>query len=103
MKEFKNHPNYNCKITTDTGEEYHIYANWMHNENLDHWKGYQCDAGYKRFYLDKNFDVWSGECENDYLGNALGEWTIKQDTICKKEICGSCTDDLIVGKQKIDD
>lgn len=101
MKEFKNHPNYNCKITTNTNEEYLVYANWMHNEGLDRWKGYQCNAGYTRFYLDKNFDVWSGECANDYLGNALTEWNVKENTICNQEICGSCTDDLIIGKKQL--
>ena len=50
--------------------------------------------------LDKNFDVWSGECKNDYLGNALKEWRPKNDTVCKQATCTGCTDDLITKKSK---
>lgn len=98
MSRFENHTNYNCRITTDTGEEYLVYANWMHNKNLDAWQGWQCDAGNTRFYIDKNFDVWSGECRNNLLGNALTEWNIKTDTICDRPTCTGCTDDLITRK-----
>ena len=102
LTKFENHENYNCQITTDTGEEYRVYANWIHNNNLDYWKGWSCDAGKTRFYIDKNFDVWSGECRNNHLGNALEEWTPKHDTVCLRERCHGCTDDLLTKKQKND-
>ena len=57
LKPFENHPIYNCKITTDDGQEYLVYANWIHNEKLDNWQGWHCDAGHTRFYIDKNFDI----------------------------------------------
>jgi hypothetical protein len=95
LSKFENHSNYNCKITLNNGKEYQVYANWMHNQNLDHWKGWRCDAGHTRFYIDKNFDVWSAECHNDYLGNALGTWEPKFDTICNRPTCSGCTDDLL--------
>lgn len=100
MSKFENHKNYNCKITLDTGEEYRIYANWMHNQNLDQWQGWRCDAGNTRFYIDKNFDVWSAQCQNDYLGNALGTWEPKIDTICNRKTCTGCTDDLMITKHE---
>lgn len=98
MKNFENHPNYNCKISLDTGEEYRVYANWIHNQNLDHWQGYHCSAGQTRFYIDRNFDIWSGQCENDRLGNVLEDWEIKTDTVCHQATCTGCTDDLITEK-----
>ena len=98
LKPFENHPNYNCKITIDDGREYWVYANWMHNEQLDNWQGWHCDAGHTRFYVDKNFDIWDGECQNKQLGNVLGEWAICTDNICNRKTCTGCTDDLIVKK-----
>jgi hypothetical protein len=100
LNKFENHSNYNCEITLDTGEQYQVYANWIHNNDLDHWQGWHCDAGHTRFYIDKRFDIWSGECQNDYLGNVLGEWSIKTDTVCQQPTCTGCTDDLITEKSK---
>jgi len=95
---FENQKNYNCKITTDSGEEYYVFSAWLHNENLHHWKGWVCDAGYSRLAIDKNLNVWSGVCQNDYLGKAIDTFYAGERTICKKETCNPCTDDLVVGK-----
>ena len=95
----QDHENYNCIITSDSGQQRRVYANWIHNNELDHWKGWRCDAGATRFYIDNNFDVWSAECKNNFLGNALTGWQTKTDTVCQREICTSgCTDDLSVKK-----
>lgn len=101
MSQFEDHPNYNCKITLDSEKEYLVYANWIHNQDLDHWHGWKCDVGHTRFYLDKNFDIWAGECKNNYLGNMLDEWTIQTDNVCKQKTCTGCTDDLITKKQQL--
>jgi hypothetical protein len=100
LKEFTNHENYNCKIITDSGEEYLIYANWLHNEHMDSWKNWHCEAGATRLLIDKDFGIYSGECKNDYLGNALTDFTVLEHTICKQDWCTGCTDDLIVAKHK---
>ena len=100
QNKFENHENYNCRITTDTGEEYLVYANWLHNERLDNWQGWSCEAGATRISIDKDLKVYSGECKNDYLGSASDEFTVLEHTICKKERCTGCTDDLIVAKYK---
>ena len=92
------HDNYNCRATDNQGQEHLVYANWLHNEHLDNWLGYRCDAGRTRFHIDKNFDIWSGECKNNYLGNVLNDWSLKIDTVCKRITCTGCTDDLIVKK-----
>ena len=93
-----NHWNYNCVITTDSGEQKKVYANWIHNNGLDHWRGWHCEAGVTRFCIDDKLDVWSGECKNDFLGNALTQWTVKTHTVCKRETCTGCTDDLLATK-----
>lgn len=100
MSNFENHKNYNCKITLDSGSEFKVYANWIHNNNLDNWQGWHCDAGHTRLHIDKNFNVWSGECYNDHLGNALDTWEPKLDTICKRDTCTGCTDDLMTAKHE---
>ena len=101
MSQFENHFNYNCTITTDSGEQYQVYANWLHNEHLDQFIGWHCEAGHTRFYIDKNFDIWDGECKNAHLGNALTEWSINTDTICGQSTCTGCTDDLIAAKHAV--
>lgn len=98
MKLFEDHPNYNCTITTDTGSQHRVFANWMHNNKLDIWQGWHCSAGETRFYIDKNFDIWDGECQNTLLGNVLGDWDINSDTICSRKTCTGCTDDLMAEK-----
>ena len=98
---FENHQYYNCEITLSTGEKHLIASNWMHNNQLDHWQGWDCDVGLRRLDVDKNFDVWSGQCHNDYLGNLKTEWTpLAEPTICKQQRCTGCTDDLLMAKQE---
>ena len=96
---FENHQYHNCEITLSNGEKYFIAANWMHNNHLDHWQGWNCDAGFRRLYVDKDFDVYSGECHNDYLGNLKTQWApLDQPTTCKQQRCTGCTDDLLISK-----
>lgn len=101
MAEFRDHENYNCEITLDDGKIFRIYANWLHNQDLDHWQGWRCNAGSTRLSIDKNLDVWSGECKNDFLGNLKDQWDVmRSPTICRQETCGGCTDDLLTKKFK---
>lgn len=96
---FKNDDNYNIQITLTDGNTYRIYANFLHNETLDRWQGWHCQAGANRIYIDKNLDVWSGQCKNDYQGNMTTEWSLYQNhTVCKQDRCTGCTDDLAVTK-----
>jgi hypothetical protein len=98
---FKNHQYYNCKIQLDTGQTYFVDANWLHNTGLDTWHGWSCDAGYKRIEIDANFNVASGECKNDKLGNLLDTWDLlSSPTTCYQSTCSGCADDLIIGKRK---
>lgn len=98
LSNFENHENYNCVIELDTGEKYYVYSNWIHNQGLDHWKDWKCNAGLTRFYIDKNFNIWDGECKNTLLGNISDEWQMNNNTICHRDICNGCTDDLLTKK-----
>ena len=100
LKNWQDHPNYNCRIRLDDNREFLIYANWLHNEYLDQWQGWTCLAGARRLYIDKNLNVWSGECRNDFLGSASDEFNLLESTVCKQETCSGCTDDLLVAKTK---
>ena len=101
MSSFSNHKYYNCSILLDNGEQFNVNANWLHNENLDNWKNWSCDAGYNRINIDVDFSVTSGECHNDYLGNLLTEWHLLDNlTTCRKDRCTGCTDDLLIFKKE---
>ena len=100
QNKLENHENYNCRVTTDTGDEYLVYANWLHNEQLDTWQGWICEAGATRIMIDKDLRVYSGECKNDSLGSALDDFIILDHTVCQQPRCTGCTDDLIVTKYK---
>lgn len=91
---------YNCTATLDSGEQFQLEANWIHNQNLDHWKDWTCDVGHNRIYIDPELDVYSGECLNDKLGNLNTGWELlPKPTVCVKERCTGCTDDLLATKQ----
>lgn len=98
---FENHQFYNCTIILDDNQRYNVDANWLHNEQLDNWKNWNCDAGHSRIFIDSDLAVYSGECCNDYLGNLQVAWDILPTaSICKRDRCSSCADDLLVKKVK---
>jgi hypothetical protein len=95
---FENHQNYNCEIKTSSGKTYKIYANWLHNEQLDYWKDWNCDTGSTRLYIDKDLKVFNGECSALVLGHALDGFELVDTTVCPRLHCTGCTDDLITKK-----
>lgn len=101
---FENHyQNNNCQIVLDNGEKYLIYANWIHNQCLDNFKDWRCDAGVTRIKIDHEGQIFSGECHNDNLGNLDTGWELLDEVnaICKRNTCSACTDDLLVKKYAI--
>ena len=98
--QFENHLYYNCEITLANDEKYWVDANYIHNSQFDQWKGWSCNAGFRRLSIDKDFNVYSGECHNDYLGNLKTKWApLDEPTTCKQQRCTGCTDDLLISKQ----
>jgi len=99
---FKNQQYYNCEIELDTGETFRVSSNWIHNNNLDSWLGWSCDAGYKKLDIDKDFNIYSAVCKNDRLGNLFDRWhVLDAPTQCRKARCSECADDLSIGKRHI--
>lgn len=91
--------NYNITVTWDDGTTNNVYANRLHNEQLDYWQGWKCTAGATSIYIYES-EVYGGECCNDRLGT-LGDWElIQQHTTCKLERCTGCTTDLTREKFK---
>lgn len=55
--------------------------------------------GQTRLVIDENFDVYSGECLNDSLGNLFDQWALLDNgTICRQNRCSGCVDDLVAEK-----
>jgi hypothetical protein len=100
LKNHKNHKNYNCCATTDSGKEYLIYAGWLYNNNQANFRGWHCDAGTTRLYIDSDLELYSGECKNNHLGSVVGDFKLLDNNICIRDTCTSCTDDLVVAKEK---
>ena len=102
--QFKPHEYYNCEVILDNSRHYRIEGNWLHNNQLDQWYGWECEAGYTRLYIDTDDQVYGGQCLNDHLGNLNEQWSLlPKATVCKQQRCTGCTDDLIVSKRKVND
>ena len=98
---FEDHRYYNSEILLSNGDKYRVSANWLHNEKLDNWHGWNCAAGFTRLDIDKDFNVHSSQCKNDNLGNIFTEWQpFLQPSICKLNRCTGCTDDLLQYKKE---
>lgn len=95
------HENYNVTIVMDNGKIAKVYANWLHNSELDYWKGWSCDAGVNRITVTEDFEVYGSRCKHDYLGNLNSGFELREETICRKDRCTGSTDDLTIGKRKI--
>lgn len=99
MTEFSDHENYNCRITLKSGDSYQINANWLRNEGLDRWRNWHCKAGVTRLLIADD-QVYSGECRNQHLGT-IDNWKLEETfTICNRESCTGCADDLMVEKHE---
>ena len=93
---------YNCEVEADTGEKFKVFANTLHNKQLDQWHGYACAAGKHRLVIESDFTVYDGECKNTMLGNIMTDFTVRQEfATCNRQRCTGCTDDLLLEKREI--
>jgi hypothetical protein len=91
--------NYNVIVRDEQGNEYLMYANRLHSEQLDYWKGWKCNAGSDYILIDSELNVYGAQCENDFLGVLFQDFKLlDQPTTCKLERCTNCTDDLLTIK-----
>jgi len=97
-----NHEFYNCTVYLTDQQSFLMEANWLHNNLVDSWQGWQCHAGYDRLFLDSDGNLYSGDCRNDHLGHVDQDWKLfDQPTICWQEQCTGCVEDLLVTKQNV--
>jgi hypothetical protein len=92
---------YNAEVTLKDGSTVKISANQLYDKNLHHWQGWLCNAGVDSIVIDWNFEVYGGQCRNDYLGNLFDEdfsW-LASPTVCKQDSCTSCASDLYANKK----
>lgn len=97
--QYKHAENYNVVVTDQDGDQHLMHANQLVDLGLHHWQGWHCHAGFDYIYLDEKGDVWSGQCQNRYLGNLCGKVDLlAEPDICQKSQCSLCTTDLTVTK-----
>jgi len=99
----------NTKITKDincnailelaNGETIEIFADNLVQKNLNHFKGWQCNAGVERIYIESDFTVYSGQCKNNILGNLFDEnFSLIEDyVLCEQNSC-DCAGDIYTTK-----
>jgi len=91
--------NYNAIVHDEQGNEYRMYSNRLHIENLDNWQGWKCNAGSDYILIDSKLNVFGAQCENDFLGLLFEDFTLLDGpTTCKLPRCTNCTDDLLITK-----
>lgn len=100
LNDWIDHDNHNCRATDQSGSGRLVYANWLHNQGLDQWKGWTCMSGARRVYIDKHLEVWNGECMTNHLGSVRNGFELVSSTLCPRDTCTGCTDDLMVAKHK---
>lgn len=92
-----------CTVVLKDGTEIDVSSWELWRNNLHNFKGWQCNAGSDTIIIESNFEVWSGVCRNDNLGNLLDEnfSLLQSPTICTKNHCTTCMSDLNNSKKKI--
>jgi MoaA/NifB/PqqE/SkfB family radical SAM enzyme len=95
---------YHCNAVVELkdGSKIEVFANQLYDKGLHYWEGWYCNAGVTSIYIDNNFEVYSGNCKNDKMGNLFDEnfSFLKEQTICKRKLCTACSSDLYAGKSK---
>ena len=104
MTKFKADINYNCRVYYKDGDVVNIFADKLPNTNTHQFKDWACDAGYSGIYVHSNGDVWSGECENDFLGNLNDNSFELLDSPgrCKRKFCTTNIGELSITKSKLE-
>jgi hypothetical protein len=95
---YQDEKHYDCIITLESGQRFHIHADRISNNDHGHFQGWRCHAGSERISIDSDGNIWSGNCMNDLLGTVDDWQLLPSPTICRQKHCFGCTDDLMVQK-----
>lgn len=92
--------NYNVTVTYDDGSQVKIFSSQLRYRGLSNFKDWNCEAGMSRIFVTPDGSVFSGECENDFLGHLHDDsfMLLDQPTTCRKTMCVGNPDDLMTRK-----
>lgn len=98
---YKNH-NCNAVVFLKDGNMIELSTDQLHSKNLHHWKGWSCNVGVDNIFIDNDYTVYAGMCQNDKLGNLFDEnfMLLRTPAKCKQQTCTSCSSDLFATKFK---
>jgi hypothetical protein len=94
---------YNCVITDNDGYKYYVFSNHIHNNDLHHWKGWQCSVGLETLLIDYDSKIYDGVCKNTHLGDLnTRTFTLPSEkTTCNQTQCSPCSIDLASSKTNL--
>ena len=86
------------------GTSIKTYATRLKFLGLDKFYNWPCDAGIARMSIHPNGDVYSAECDNDYMGNLDNDTfeLFTEPKPCKFATCTNNPDNLMVDKRSPD-
>lgn len=91
-----------CTVVLKDGTKIDVNSYDLFNKDLYHFKGWTCAAGTDSILVESDFQVWSGICRNDNLGNLFDDNfnLLQSPTVCTKDQCTTCPTDLINAKKR---
>lgn len=94
---------YNACLQFDDNSTQLTFASKLRFTNMHKFQDWQCHAGYDRIFILPDTSVYSGECQNDYMGK-LSDHSFQlfdRPTICKRKRCTNNPNDLQTTKYAI--
>ena len=92
---------YNVKIDYDDQTSVKTYATRLKFLGLDNFQGWKCSAGFKRISIQPDTSVYSGECNNRFLGKLSDNsfQLLQAPDLCQQVRCTGNPDDLMINKE----
>ena len=94
---------YNLEVTSSDGSKQLTFGSKLRYLDLHHFRGWKCHAGLDRIFIAPDSSVYSGECENDFLGR-LDDNSFKlfdEPQLCKRETCTNNPSDIQIIKYAV--
>ena len=91
-----------CIVVLKDGATIEANSLDLFRKDLHHFKGWTCTAGTDSILIESDFQVWSGICRIDNLGNLFDDDfnLLQSPTVCTKDQCTTCENDLTNTKKK---
>lgn len=91
---------YNVELEYDDHTTVKTYATRLKFLGFDKFNGWQCSAGSKRISIASDTSVYSGECNNSFLGKLQDNsfQLLSGPSQCLRAVCTGNPDDLMIDK-----